>query len=175
MGGGIFEAMNFFTRLDALFAEEYHTGRFQSSPFSFQPDLAAPRRDLDDGLDQAVERGAMIGLIGFVTARTAVAHANQLGRAGELERDFVLRHRHHAACASRIATFTIAGPYNHTDSVDHRGGYLPVGTGWYRKHFLAPGELRVTATAENLNRATVNLRVIRAGETGKTLFPSADD
>jgi beta-galactosidase len=40
---------------------------------------------------------------------------------------------------------------------------------------FAPGELRVTATAENLNRATVNLRVIRAGGTGKTLFPSADD
>ena len=43
-------------------------------------------------------------------------------------------------------------------------------------YFLADHLTRFDpATAENLNRATVNLRVIRAGETGKTLFPSADD
>ena len=45
--GRIFNALNFFTRLDAIFAEEYHTGRFQSSRFSFQPDLAVLRRGLD--------------------------------------------------------------------------------------------------------------------------------
>jgi len=34
--------------------------------------------------------------------------------------------------------WSIAGPYAETNSVDPRGGFLPTGIGWYRKHFLAP-------------------------------------
>ncbi len=38
--------------------------------------------------------------------------------------------------------WSIAGPYDKTNSVDPRGGFLPTGIGWYRKHFLAPETLR---------------------------------
>jgi beta-galactosidase len=38
--------------------------------------------------------------------------------------------------------WSIYGPYNRTNSIDPRGGYLPTGVGWYRKHFLAPEALR---------------------------------
>jgi beta-galactosidase len=34
--------------------------------------------------------------------------------------------------------WSIAGPYAQTNSADPRGGFLPTGIGWYRKHFLAP-------------------------------------
>jgi len=37
--------------------------------------------------------------------------------------------------------WSIAGPYAPTNSVDPRGGFLPTGVGWYRKHFLAPKSL----------------------------------
>ena len=37
--------------------------------------------------------------------------------------------------------WSIAGPYAETNSVDPRGGFLPTGIGWYRKHFLAPESL----------------------------------
>src|SRR5208283_5996674 len=37
--------------------------------------------------------------------------------------------------------WSIAGPYAETNSVDPRGGFLPTGVGWYRKHFLAPESL----------------------------------
>jgi beta-galactosidase len=38
--------------------------------------------------------------------------------------------------------WSIAGPYAKTNSVDPRGGYLPTGIGWYRKHFRAPESMR---------------------------------
>ena len=38
--------------------------------------------------------------------------------------------------------WSIAGPYDKTNSIDARGGFLPTGIGWYRKHFLAPESLR---------------------------------
>jgi beta-galactosidase len=38
--------------------------------------------------------------------------------------------------------WSIAGPYAQTNSVDPRDGFLPVGVGWYRKHFLAPESVR---------------------------------
>jgi beta-galactosidase len=37
--------------------------------------------------------------------------------------------------------WSIAGPFAETNSVDPRGGFLPTGIGWYRKHFLAPESL----------------------------------
>ena len=38
--------------------------------------------------------------------------------------------------------WSIYGPYDKTNSIDARGGFLPTGFGWYRKHFSVPELLR---------------------------------
>ena len=41
-----------------------------------------------------VEDGTAAGLVGFVAAGVAIAHADQFGRTGERESDLVVGHRH---------------------------------------------------------------------------------